>query len=142
MKLPVKLDFGAYVPTYAHEGDAGLDLRARTDMKVKPGKVAFVPTGVAVEIPEGYAGMLHLRSGWATKHHVMLANGTGIIDSSFRGYIQIPLASRDMKTVKIKAGERIAQLVIHEVPRFEVEVVPELGATERGSGGFGSSGRW
>lgn len=142
MILRVTLDDGAQAPRYAHDGDAGLDLRANESVTLMPGDIVLVGTGVHAEIPAGYVGNLHLRSGWATKHHVTLANGTGIIDSNYRGEIKMPLASRDNRIEHVEKGERIAQLVISQVPTFDVVVVDELSETERGAGGFGSSGRY
>ena len=142
MQLRVKLEDGAEAPTYAHEGDAGLDLRALRSHLLMPGSIVLVETGVHVEIPEGYVGKVYLRSGWATKHHVCLANGTGIIDSNYRGEVMVPLSSRDNKVEHVDAGERIAQLVISKVEKVNVVVVDELSETVRGSRGFGSSGRF
>lgn len=142
MELRIKLDDGIIAPSYAHEGDAGLDLRAKEAATLTPGAIVFVGTGICAEIPKGYVGKLYLRSGWATKHHVTLANGTGIIDSNYRGEIKIPLSSRDNRIERVEKGERIAQLVISQVPTFNVVVVDELSETERGAGGFGSSGRY
>lgn len=142
MELRIRLDEGVEAPSYAHKGDAGLDLRAKEDVTVFPREIHLVPTGVYAEIPKGYVGMLYLRSGWATKHHVMLANGTGIIDSGYRGEIKIPLSTRDGCLLGVKKGERIAQLVITKIPEIDVVVVDELSDTERGEGGFGSSGRF
>lgn len=142
MILRVTLDDGAQAPRYAHDGDAGLDLRANESVTLMPGDIVLVGTGVHAEIPAGYVGNLHLRSGWATKHHVMLANGTGIIDSTYRGEIKVPLSTRDNYVERIERGERIAQLVVTKVPTMEVVVVDELGETERGASGFGSTGRY
>ena len=142
MELKVKLDEGVEAPSYANVGDAGLDLRAKDSATLRPGEIVFVGTGVYAEIPTGHVGNLYLRSGWATKHHVMLANGTGIIDSTYRGEVMVPLSSRDNKVEHVEAGERIAQLVISKVPKVKVEVVDELSETPRGHRGFGSSGRF
>lgn len=142
MILRVTLDGGAQAPRYAHDGDAGLDLRANESVTLMPGDIVLVGTGVHAEIPAGYVGNLHLRSGWATKHHVMLANGTGIIDSTYRGDIKVPLSTRDNYVERIERGERIAQLVVTEAPTMEVVVVDELSETERGASGFGSTGRY
>ena len=142
MQLRVKLETGAIAPSYAHDGDAGLDLRAMSRHLLMPGSIVLVGTGVHVEIPDGYVGKLYLRSGWATKHHVCLANGTGIIDSTYRGEVMVPLSSRDNKVEHVEAGERIAQLVISKVPKVKVEVADELSETPRGHRGFGSSGRF
>ena len=142
MILRVKLDEGVEAPSYAHVGDAGLDLRAKESATLRPGEIVFLGTGVCAEIPAGHVGKLYLRSGWATKHHVMLANGTGIIDSTYRGEIKVPLSSRDNRMERVEKGERIAQLVITKIPAIEVVVVDDLSDTERGTGGFGSSGRY
>jgi dUTP pyrophosphatase len=143
MRLPVKvLDKGAALPRYAHAGDAGLDLAAAADVTLKPGERAAVPTGIAIAIPEGYAGFVHARSGRALQEGLALPNAPGLIDSGYRGELKVLLVNLDpSEPIYIRRGEKIAQLVIQPVERVESEVVVELPGTERADRGFGSSGR-
>jgi dUTP pyrophosphatase len=131
----------AVLPSYARPGDAGLDLTSAIDVTVEPGQRAMVPTGVAVAIPEGHAGLVLPRSGLASKHGLTLANAPGLIDAGYRGELTCAVVNLDpQRSVTIAKGDRIAQLVVVEVPPMEpawVEVLPE---SERGEGGFGSSG--
>ena len=142
MRIPIKiLDAELTLPTYAHPGDAGLDLLAAEDVSLKPGQRAAVPTGVAVAIPEGYAGFVHARSGRALKEGLALANAPGLIDSGYRGEIRVIVVNLDQQSpIDIRRGERIAQLVIHRVEDVTLEAVEELPASPRGEGGFGSTG--
>jgi dUTP diphosphatase len=133
---------GAKLPQRAHEGDAGLDLFATSEATVGPGERATVPTGIAVEIPEGYAGLVLPRSGLATRHGIALVNAPGLIDSGYRGEVRVLLLNTDRtESFTIAPGDRVAQLLV--VPFAEVEpvVVSELALTVRGEGGFGSTGR-
>ena len=123
------------VPAYAYVGDAGVDLRATCDER------KLVPCGIAVAIPSGYAGFVLPRSGLAIKHGVSLVNAPGLIDSNYRGEIQAILVNLDPQSeFAIKRGDRIAQLVVMRVPDAAFDVCAELPDTERGAGGFGSSG--
>jgi dUTP pyrophosphatase len=142
VRIPIKiLDAELTLPTYAHPGDAGLDLLAAEDVSLKPGQRAAVPTGVAVAIPEGYAGFVHARSGRALKEGLALANAPGLIDSGYRGEIRVIVVNLDQQSpIDIRRGERIAQLVIHRVEDVTLEAVEELPASPRGEGGFGSTG--
>jgi dUTP diphosphatase len=136
-----KLDPSVSLPRRAREGDAGLDLSANVDAKVGPGERAMIPTGLAVAIPAGHAGLVLPRSGLASKRGLTLSNSPGLIDAGYRGEVTIAVVNLDpMDAVEITRGDRIAQLLV--VPFAEVEPVEveELPASERGEGGFGSSG--
>lgn len=129
------------VPAYAYVGDAGVDLRATCDDILKPFERKLVPCGIVVAIPSGYAGFVLPRSGLAIKHGVSLVNAPGLIDSNYRGEIQAILVNLDPQSeFAIKRGDRIAQLVVMRVPDAAFDVCAELPDTERGAGGFGSSG--
>jgi dUTP pyrophosphatase len=131
---------GARVPDRAYAGDAGLDLATCEALALKPGERAVVPTGIAVAIPEGYAGFVQPRSGLAARNGIALVNSPGLIDSGYRGEIQVILLNTDpQETFSAEAGERIAQLVVLPVPELSVREVDELPASERGVRGFGSS---
>ena len=130
--LPIKrLDASVELPAYAYQGDAGLDLRSSEDVSLAPFERRLVPTGLAIAIPEGYAGFVQPRSGLALREGLSMANTPGLIDSHYRG---------ELKTIHIERGERIAQLVIQRVPTVTLSEVEELDETDRGAGGFGSSG--
>ena len=137
----LKLDQELPTPSRAHPGDAGLDLHARDPTELEPGERATVDTGVAVAIPPDYAGLVLPRSGLATRYGIGVVNGPGLIDAEYRGEIRVVLINQGKERFKIARGDRIAQLVIVPVALIEVDVVENLEATERGSGGFGSSGR-
>lgn len=139
--LPARLTHPhAELPTRAHPTDAGLDLAASETTHIAPGVVTLVPTGVAVAIPEGHVGLLAARSSLATKKAMTLANGVGIIDSDYRGEIKVPVIPLDDCHNLIQAGQKIAQLIIMPIALPTVEVVSELPDSERGHGGFGSTG--
>jgi dUTP pyrophosphatase len=142
MRIEIQLlDPDIEIPSYAKPGDAGLDLRSRVDMKLEPGMRALVPTGLAIAIPEGYVGLVHPRSGLAIKNGISMVNTPGTIDSGYRGEIAVILINHDREeTFEIKRGDRIAQLVIQEVEIAELVAVQELPTSQRGAGGFGSSG--
>ena len=143
MRLEFKrLDPTVPLPGCAHPGDAGLDLRSNVDVVVDPGDRAMVPTGVAVAIPEGYAGLVLPRSGLAGRHGLTLANSPGLIDSGYRGELSCAVVNIDRdEPVKIARGDRIAQLVIVPVAVVEPAWADELPPSARGEGGFGSTGR-
>ena len=143
MKLQMRLlDPGLPSPSYAHAGDAGLDLVAAVAVTLKPGERALVPTGVAVAIPSGYAGLVLPRSGRALREGLGLANSPGLIDSGYRGELKVVLINLDIEEpIYINRGDKIAQLVVQRIESVELEVTDELPPTERGAGGFGSSGR-
>ena len=142
IEIPLKLlDEGLAPPQYAHPGDAGLDLPSRVELTLEPGQRATVPTGVAVAIPKGYAGLVLPRSGLASKYGIQLVNSPGLIDSGYRGEIRVVLLNSDKRaSFTINRGDRIAQLMIQRVEDARVVLVQELDETVRGSGGFGSTG--
>ncbi|MFB3738193.1 MAG: dUTP diphosphatase [Candidatus Velamenicoccus archaeovorus] len=142
MDLPIKrLDPDAELPARAHPGDAGLDLRSTVDLEVPPGGRALVPTGIAVAIPEGHAGLVLPRSGLASKHGLTMANAPGLIDAGYRGEVICAVVNLDRDhAVRIARGDRIAQLVVVAVPEVRPAWVDELPASTRGEGGFGSTG--
>ena len=128
-------------PAYAKPGDAGADLRSRIDFELEPGERALVPTGVAIALPEGYVGLVHPRSGLATKNGITLVNAPGTVDSGYRGELMVTLLNTDKtKSFHVQRGDRIAQLIIQKYEHATFTVVDELDQTERGSSGFGSSG--
>jgi dUTP pyrophosphatase len=138
-----RLSDAARLPTRAHAGDAGLDLYAAEPVVVPPaGGRTDVGTGVAVEIPEGHAGLVLPRSGLAREHGITLVNSPGLIDAGYRGEIRVLLLNTDpAETVRIESGARIAQLVVTPVALAEPVEVAELSDSARGDGGFGSTGR-
>ena len=138
----VRLDSELPLPTYAHPGDAGLDLFAREDAVVPAaGGRALVPTGIALALPLGYAGFVLPRSGLALKHGVTVVNSPGLIDSAYRGEIKVVLLNTDQRTAyRVQRGDRIAQLVVQAVMNVMWKEVSELDGEDRG-GGFGHSGR-
>lgn len=144
--LPVplrRLDPDLPLPGYAHPGDAGADLLAREGVVLQAGGGrALVPTGIAIALPEGYAGFVQPRSGLALKHGVTCLNSPGLIDCGYRDELKVLLVNTDPDTdYEISRGDRIAQLVIQRVEEADFLVVDELPDTTRGEGGFGSTGR-
>jgi len=136
-----RLHPAARLPTRAYAGDAGLDLYALEGATLGPGERAAVRTGVAVEIPAGQAGLVLPRSGLAARHGIALVNAPGLIDSGYRGELRVLLLNTDRRSsFALAAGERIAQLVLIDVHSPTVTEVEELARSERGEGGFGSSG--
>lgn len=130
----------AVVPTQAYPGDAGLDLVACEGVVLEPGRRAVVPTGIAVEIPEGYAGFVQPRSGLAARHGIGIVNAPGLIDSGYRGEIRVVLINTDQEhRFVVEPGMRIAQLVVAPVATVRLVEVDELAGSERGARGFGSS---
>ena len=142
MELPFKrLDPAAELPAQAHEGDAGLDLCSTIDVEVLPGERAMVPTGLSVAIPDGHAGLVLPRSGLASRQGLTLANAPGLIDSGYRGEVTCALVNLDRdQAVKIRRGDRIAQLVLVALPQILPSWVDDLPPSSRGGGGFGSTG--
>ncbi len=140
--LPIKrLDKSVELPSYAYEGDAGLDLRSAETVDLAPFERRLVSTGLAIAIPDGYAGFVQPRSGLALKKGLSMANTPGLIDAHYRGELKVCAINLDPKeTIHIEKGERIAQLVIQKVPVVTLQEVEELSQTDRGAGGFGSSG--
>ena len=141
IELPVRrLREDAVLPERAYAGDAGLDLAACEPVELGPGERAVVPTGLAVAIPEGYAGFVQPRSGLASRHGIAVVNSPGLIDSGYRGEIRVVLLNTDTtETFVVERGMRIAQLVVVPTPEFELLEVDELPESERGVRGFGSS---
>ena len=139
-KMNVCITDGVELPRYAHEGDAGLDLRIKHDVTLEPGQRCNVGTGAAVEIPQGCVGLVFPRSGLATKFGITLSNRVGVIDSGYRGEIGASLINTSDETVTLDAGTRVCQMVV--IPYVQCDLVPvdELSETERGACGFGSTG--
>jgi dUTP pyrophosphatase len=142
IELPIqRLRDDAVLPARAYHGDAGLDLAACERVELPPGERAVVGTGLAVAIPNGYAGFVQPRSGLADRHGITIVNSPGLIDSGYRGELKVILLNTDTAhPFVVEPGMRIAQLVVLEVPELELAVVDELPATERGVRGHGSSG--
>lgn len=142
VSLPIKrIDPEVELPSYAYAGDAGLDLRASEDVTLAPLERRLVSTGLAVAIPEGYAGFVQPRSGLALREGLSMANTPGLVDSHYRGELKVCAVNLDPeRPIRIKRGDRIAQLVIQRVPTVTLVEVDELDETDRGAGGFGSSG--
>jgi dUTP pyrophosphatase len=141
IKLLVKrLDPSVSLPRYAREGDAGLDLAAAHDIALEPNGRALVATGLAVAIPAGFAGLVLPRSGLARTLGVTVLNAPGLVDSGYRGELKVLLVNHGEQSITLRRGERIAQLVIQPVQSAELVEVSELPASQRGAGGFGSTG--
>lgn len=142
IEIPItKFHGDAQYPAYAYPGDAGVDLRSMESLTLMPFERALVPTGLAIAIPEGYAGLVIPRSGLALKHGISIVNAPGLVDSHYRGELRVILVNLDPhKPFEINVGDRIAQLVISRVEYVHWNPVDELDETERGTGGFGSSG--
>ena len=140
--LPIKrLDEEVELPSYAYEGDAGLDLRSAEDVVLKPFERRLVSPRLAIAIPDGYAGFVQPRSGLALREGLSMANTPGLIDAHYRGELKVCAINLDPeREIHITKGERIAQLVIQKVPRVSLMEVDSLDETDRGVGGFGSSG--
>jgi dUTP pyrophosphatase len=137
-----RLDPGLPVPTYAHPGDAGADLCTAVDAVLAPGERALLPTGVAIALPDGYAAFVHPRSGLAVRYGVSLVNAPGTVDAGYRGEIKVSVVNLDPREpVTFHRGDRIAQLVVQRVERAVFHEVTTLPGSDRGEGGFGSSGR-
>jgi dUTP pyrophosphatase len=137
-----RLDPSLPLPTYASRGDAGLDLFAAEDASLEPGERAAIPTGIAVAIPEEHAGFVHARSGRALKEGLALVNAPGVIDSGYRGEIKVIVVNLDPRSpIDIRRGDKIAQLVVQPVATVDPVIVDELPSSDRGEGGFGSTGR-
>jgi dUTP pyrophosphatase len=141
IELPIqRLREDAVVPARAYPGDAGLDLAACERVELGPGERALVGTGLAIAIPDGYAGYVQPRSGLAAKHGITIVNTPGLVDSGYRGELRVILHNTDAReTFVVEPGMRIAQLVLLEIPAVDPVVVDELPGSERGERGFGSS---
>ncbi|MGH9166354.1 MAG: dUTP diphosphatase [Acidimicrobiia bacterium] len=142
MKIPVRrLDMGLPLPVQAHPGDGGVDLFAREDVSLAPRARTSVPTGIALAIPPGFAGLVLPRSGLAARHGLGVVNGPGLVDSGYRGEVRVLLVNHGQETVRLARGERIAQLLVVPVADQELVEVDELPDSPRGERGFGSTGR-
>ncbi len=138
-----RLDPDLPAPAYARPGDAGADLVTAVDVALAPGQRVTVPTGVAVALPDGWAGFVHPRSGLAARHGLTVVNAPGTVDSGYRGEIKVTLLNTDAaEPLTLRRGDRIAQLVVQRVARARFEEVGALPESERGADGFGSSGGW
>lgn len=137
------LDDGIPMPAYAHPGDAGADLVTTVDVTLAPLQRATVPTGVAIALPDGYAAFVHPRSGLASRHGLTIVNAPGTVDAGYRGEIAVTLYNSDpTETITLTRGNRIAQLVVQQVARARFIQAERLPGSDRGEGGFGSSGGW
>jgi dUTP pyrophosphatase len=136
----VRLDDGLPLPAYAREGDAGLDLMAREAVTLAAGEWCRVPTGIAIELPPGWAGLVLPRSGLAATHGVTCLNTPGLIDSGYRDELKVVLINHAPTPYAVARGDRIAQLVVQPVPRVVWDPVDALAPSSRGTGGFGHSG--
>lgn len=137
----IPLDPELEAPRYAKPGDAGADLRSTITVEIQPGERVLVPTGIALALPDGFAAFIHPRSGLALRHGLSIVNTPGTIDAGYRGEIMVLLINLDQnEAVTIERGDRIAQMVIQRVETVEFVPVDQLTTTERGTGGYGSSG--
>ena len=143
-RIPItvhRIDPGLPLPEYAHDGDAGADLRTTVDAVLEPGERTTLPTGLAIALPQGYAAFVHPRSGLAARHGVTVVNAPGTVDAGYRGEIRVTLLNTDAHVpVKFERGDRIAQMVVQRVERAEFVEAAALPDTDRGAGGFGSTG--
>ena len=140
--LITRLDPSVPLPSYAKPGDAGADLTTRIDFTLKPGERLLVPTGIAIALPKGYVALVHPRSGLAIKNGISLVNTPGTVDAAYRGELACILINHDLTNeVTFKKGDRIAQLVIQKVEEADFVEVDSLPGSDRGSGGFGSTGK-
>ncbi len=139
LRVPAAVDGGAHLPEYATTGAAGADLRASGAIEIPPGGRAAVPTGLRVQIPRGHVGLVWPRSGLAVRHGIDTL--AGVIDSDYRGEVRVVLVNHGPEPFSIAPGERVAQLLVQRVERAAFVAAPGLGETNRGEGGFGSTGR-
>jgi dUTP pyrophosphatase len=136
-----RLDPDLPLPSYAHPGDAGADLRTTVDVELAPGERMLVPTGVAIALPEGYVALVHPRSGLAARHGLSIVNTPGTIDAGYRGEIKVLLINHDpVESIDLRRGDRIAQLVVQRFERARFVAVSDLPESARGTGGYGSTG--
>lgn len=136
-----RLDPGLPLPARAHPGDAGADLVTAVDVTLHPGERAVLPTGLAIALPDGYAAFVHPRSGLAARLGVALVNAPGTIDAGYRGEVQVIVVNLDPReTVRLRRGDRVAQLVVQAVPPVRFHEVATLPGSARGDGGLGSTG--
>ena len=136
-----QLDPDLPLPSYAHPGDAGADLLTTVDLTLAPGERALVPTGIALALPAGYVALVHPRSGLAARHGLSIVNTPGTIDAGYRGEIKVLLINHDRREpIQLRRGDRVAQLVVQRFERARFVAVPDLPASARGAGGYGSTG--
>jgi dUTP pyrophosphatase len=136
-----RLDASVPLPSYAHPGDAGADLTTTVDVRLEPGERAMVPTGVGIALPDGYAAFVHPRSGLAARCGLSIVNAPGTIDAGYRGEVKVMLVNLDPREpVSLSRGDRIAQLVVQRVERARFVEVEHLPGSDRGDGGYGSTG--
>ena len=136
-----RLDPEVPLPAYAHPGDAGADLVTTVDVHLDPGERALVPTGIAIALPDGYAAFVHPRSGLASRCGLSIVNTPGTIDAGYRGEVSVLLVNHDREQpVRLRRGDRVAQLVVQRVEHAEYVEVSRLPGSPRGSGGYGSTG--
>jgi dUTP pyrophosphatase len=139
--LITRLDQELPLPSYAHPGDAGADLVTSIDVRLEPGERALVPTGVAIALPDGYAALVHPRSGLAARHGLSIVNTPGTIDAGYRGEVKVLLVNHDPREpIELRRGDRVAQLVFQRFEHAAFEEVEVLPDSVRGSGGYGSTG--
>ncbi len=140
--IPIRMiDGGLPMPSYARPGDAGADLCTAIDLVIEPGERVLAPTGVAIALPDGYAGFVHPRSGLAARSGLTIVNAPGTIDAGYRGEIKVCLLNTDLHApIELRRGDLVAQLVIQQVERARFKPVDELPSSERGTGGHGSTG--
>jgi dUTP pyrophosphatase len=137
----LRVDPDLPLPSYAHPGDAGADLRTAVDLTLAPGERAMVPTGVALALPDGYVALVHPRSGLAARHGLAIVNTPGTIDAGYRGEIKVMLINHDLvEPVELRRGDRVAQLVVQRFEEVRFVEVDALPASVRGAGGYGSTG--
>ena len=136
----LKLVDSATLPTYAHEDDSGMDLCAIATTDIEPGKTALIRTGIAIEIPMGTEAQVRPRSGLALKHAITVLNTPGTVDASYRGEIGVVLINHGQKSFRVEPGMKIAQMVIAPILRADLQEVDQLSDTDRGKGGYGSTG--
>ena len=143
MEVKIKLENGCenFCPKKAHPDDAGYDLYSRIDAVLEPLSGMAIPVGFAMELPSGYEAQIRPRSGLAAKHHITVTNSPGTVDANYRGEIKAILYNLGKEPFIIQCGDRIAQMVICKLPEIELVKATELSETDRGSGGFGSSGK-
>jgi len=136
-----RLDPGVGLPSYAHPGDAGADLTTTVDVHLEPGERAMVPTGISIALPDGYAAFVHPRSGLAARCGISIVNAPGTVDAGYRGEVKVMLINLDpSEPVTLRRGDRIAQLVVQRVERARFVEVERLPGSDRGDGGYGSTG--
>ncbi|MBW3015404.1 dUTP diphosphatase [Candidatus Woesearchaeota archaeon] len=140
MKIQIQKVADVRSPTYANPGDVGLDLYSAEDYVLKPGERKIISTGLKVAVPPGYEGQVRPKSGLAAKHGISVVNTPGTLDAGYRGVLGVILINHGSEDFQVVKNNKIAQLVINKVEIVDIEEVPELDATERGEGGFGSTG--